>query len=447
VPIRLVIAVLARVILLAAMSCLFWSTLPTLWGWTATTVMSDSMAPLVRTGDIIVTMPVTDPTASLGRVILFEDPDHPDRLRLHRLVGVTPDGRLTTRGDANATTDSSPIAADDVEGLAVIRTPALGLPFVWVREGRWELLLAGTALALGLGVLAVGARTHRTEPERGVTRIIPPALSVTAAALIATVVGSSGTAHAAYAAQSPTPVSTLVAHDTFGCLVLPALDSPDVLYRLNEAAGVTALDASGNDRVGTLLADTARESGACTSSSPSLALTGSISSGITVSGDAMAPSNIFSVEIWFRTTSVRGGQLIGFGESPSGSSAVADRRIWMTNGGVLRFSIRHNNAVRTISAPGTFNDGAWHHTVATLSSSGMRLYVDGILQASNPSFRTAYHYQPFGSDGYWRVGGDTTAGMPTATDTTLAASIDNAAVYFTSALGASRIAAHFAAGR
>jgi hypothetical protein len=117
----------------------------------------------------------------------------------------------------------------------------------------------------------------------------------------------------------------------------------------------------------------------------------------------------------------------------------------MTTGGGLRFSIRQNNTVRTLNAPGAYHDGGWHHAVATLSSGGMRLYVDGVLEASN-NRTTAYHYNPYGSDGFWRVGGDTTTGMAGVLDATLVSSIDNAAVY-TTALSASRVAAHYAAGR
>jgi signal peptidase I len=446
VNIKLVVTLVARVILLTVASCLFWSALPTVWGWKATTVMSDSMAPSVRAGDIVVAMPVADPAASLGHVILVDDPDHAGRLRLHRLVGVTADGSLITRGDANAADDSSPIAPDEVHGLAVIRVPALGMPFVWLREGRWELLLGAAVIGLGLGFAATrrGA-AHRAETAGTATTLIPSALSVVAAFTAVALVGSGGPAHAAYSGQNLNPTSSLAAAATFGCHVETPLNSPYVLYALNEGSGTAATDSSGNARTGTVLAGATRTAGTCTDS-PSLALTGAVASGITVPGAAVAPSNTFSVEIWFRTTSTRGGQLIGFGDLASGTSNVADRRIWMTTAGVLNFSIRQNNTVRTLSTPAAYRDGNWHHAVATLSSSGMRLYVDGALRASN-NRNTAYHYNPYGSDGFWRVGGDTTTGMAGVLDATLVSNIDNAAVYATTALTATQVTAHYAAGR
>ncbi|HWH97379.1 MAG TPA: LamG-like jellyroll fold domain-containing protein [Pseudolysinimonas sp.] len=445
---RLAVTVVARVILLAAASCLFWSAIPALWGWESTTVMSDSMAPSVRAGDIVVAMPVADPAASLGRVALVDDPDHPGRLRLHRLIGLNTDGTLITRGDANTAADSTPIDPTGVHGLAVMRTPALGLPFVWAKEGRWELILGTAVVTMVLCAAAVRRRDPDGAPTRNVlARIIPSALSVIAAVAVVSVVGSGGGAHAAFTTQSPNPGTTFAASSTFGCLTETPLDSPYVLYALNEGSGSAASDSSGNGRTGTLLSGASRDAGNCAGNSPSLTLAGSVTSGITVPGAAIAPSNTFSIEIWFRTTSIRGGQLIGFGDLASGTSNVADRRIWMTTGGVLRFSIRENSTVRTISTSATYRDGTWHHAVATLSSSGMRLYVDGVLRVSNASFTTAYHYSPYGSDGFWRIGGDTTTGMSGATDATLVSSIDNAAVYSTTALSATQVAAHYAAGR
>lgn len=39
--------------------------------------------------------------------------------------------------------------------------------------------------------------------------------------------------------------------------------------------------------------------------------------------------------------------------------------------------------MNTIETSAAFNDNAWHHVVATQSSSGMKLYIDGVLQGTN----------------------------------------------------------------
>jgi len=329
----------------------------------------------------------------------------------------------------------------------VIRVPALGLPFVWARAGRWELIITFTLITIGLGALALGrGGSHRAEPKSGAERLIPAALSAIAALSVVVVVGSGGAAYAAYGMQSPNPTSSLSAATTFACNVESPLDSPDVFYAFNEANGSAATDSSGNGATGTILAGATRTAGSCVNSA-SLALGGTVTSGVTLPGAAVDPSDVFSIEIWFRTTSTTGGQLIGFGDLASGTSSVADRRIWMNTTGALQFSIRENNSVRTISSPATYRDGTWHHAVATLSANGMRLYVDGTLVSSNASFTQGYRYNPYGKVGYWRVGGDTTTGMTGATDATLVANIDNAAVYGTTELTAAQVSAHYTAGR
>jgi hypothetical protein len=443
--VRLIVTVLARISLFVLAGCLFWSSIPVLWGWKSTTIMSDSMAPTVRAGDIVVAMPVEHPASLTGRVLLFDDPDHPGRLRLHRLVTETPSGQLITRGDANGADDSTPIDPEAVHGVAVLRAPGLGLPFVWARDGRWELILATVVVVLAVGALAFRpSAAHRATPSGG-ARVIPATLSVIAAVTVVTVVGTTGgIAHAAYSTQSPNAVNSLAAATAYTCLTDPPLNSPYVRYALNEGSGTVALDTSGNSRNGTLQSGTTRVVGSCTGESPSITLGDTTTSIITVPG-AIDPPDTFSIEIWFMTTSTQGGQLIGFGSSATGTSAVADRRIWMHRNGSLRFSIRQNNQVRTLNAGGDYADGNWHHVVATLSSGGSDIYIDGVLEASN-NRSVAYHYNPYGAVGYWRVGGDTTTGMNGANDETLVASIDNPAIY-TTALTPTQVAAHYAAGR
>ena len=169
---------IARTALWVIAGLALWSTLPLILGWQPTTVMSDSMAPRIRPGDIVVARPVdleattassgSAATASLppGRVLLVDDPDHPGRLRLHRYVRTTDTGRLVLRGDANAQDDSSPITPAAVRGIATLRIPYAGLPIIWARNGN---LTALTALALAALTLLALTRLdphHRLNRER-----------------------------------------------------------------------------------------------------------------------------------------------------------------------------------------------------------------------------------------------------------------------------------------
>ena len=137
-----------------------------------------------------------------------------------------------------------------------------------------------------------------------------------------------------------------------------------------------------------------------------------------------APAS-FSSEIWFNTTSQTGGKLIGFGNvrtafwdrSEPGAapvliqpySTVYDRHVYMNNAGNVLLGVQRNTSTSSrlvIRSSATYNDGQWHHAVATLGSTGTRLYVDGELVASDAN-TAAMDYS-----GYWRVGYGNLDGWP-----------------------------------
>jgi signal peptidase len=141
---------------------LLWSVVPVVAGWSSTVVMSNSMAPRLFTGDVVLVRPVAPDELQLGQILLVDDPDHAGRLRLHRLTGIDAGtGTLTLKGDANERADSSPVRTDAVHGVAALRVPWVGSPMVWLEERRIR-LLAGTAAALT--ALAAGLRFYRPVP-------------------------------------------------------------------------------------------------------------------------------------------------------------------------------------------------------------------------------------------------------------------------------------------
>ncbi|MDX2746839.1 MULTISPECIES: LamG domain-containing protein [Streptomyces] len=146
----------------------------------------------------------------------------------------------------------------------------------------------------------------------------------------------------------------------------------------------------------------------------------------------------FSVETWIKTTTNRGGKIIGFGNLTMQNSTRFDKHVYMANDGRLVFGV-YSGGRRTITTSGAYNDGNWHHVVATQGTGGIALYVDGQLRASNFLYTANENYP-----GYWRVGGDNLtnwANRPTSNF--FAGQIDETAVYPT-ALTSSQISAHYA---
>ena len=129
-------------------------------------VVSGSMQPRIAPGDVVLTRAVTPAELQPGQVILFPDPERPDRLILHRLVSVDAQGDLITRGDANQSNDSTPVPAASVIGRAQLRVPWIGLPAYWRSTGQWGAI----ALVAGLLAAATAWVTRRAPRRTAVTR-------------------------------------------------------------------------------------------------------------------------------------------------------------------------------------------------------------------------------------------------------------------------------------
>ncbi|MGB4967519.1 MAG: LamG-like jellyroll fold domain-containing protein, partial [Candidatus Saccharimonadales bacterium] len=149
---------------------------------------------------------------------------------------------------------------------------------------------------------------------------------------------------------------------------------------------------------------------------------GSTSRGATQASTSGATE--FSIEAWFSTTSRTGGKIVGFGSSASGDSSSYDRHIYMSNSGQVTFGV-YPGSVATLTSVAGYNDGRWHHVVATMDGSGLKLYLDDKLVGSRSDVTTAQDYS-----GYWRIGGDNQNGWPsTGSSKYFSGSISDVAIY------------------
>jgi signal peptidase I len=406
----LCLATIARVVLTTAVCLLLWAAVPALWGWSPTTVVSGSMAPAITPGDVVVAMPVDTADLDAGQVLLVDDPDRAGELRLHRLVDTTDDGSLRLKGDANAAVDSGLVSADAVHGVGVLLVPSVGAPMLWHGGDRVAgilvvslavlLLLAATRLEpAGEGVvdpLALSRHRAPTPPtgRSRAARVSGVVLTVVAGvAVLFLVVGSS---HAAFSATTST--SSALATSRFACLDRPVAAQARFAYQFNDGVGTTARDSSGNGRSGTLTPGATIAGGTCAAGDgPYLRLDGV--SGQVTTGQNIDGPQVFTVETWFRTTTTTGGKLIGFGNSQAGSSGQYDRHLYLSDRGTLVFGV-YSGGYFSVQSPAAYNDGAWHLATATLSPSGMVLYVDGTQVGSSTQAAAE------NARGYWRIGYD-----------------------------------------
>ena len=242
-------------------------------------------------------------------------------------------------------------------------------------------------------------------------------------------------------------------------------DSPIDFWPLSETSGSTANDNAGYTDLTRGSATTAGAAGPIAGSqatrfaggettvmNPMAPPTVTTNSLINAYANQTVSNTSFSLEAWVNTTTTAGGAILNDGMYSTGDSNSMDRVIYMDTSGKLYFGVQNDTAYQAISSIGSYNNGAWHHIVATLNGTTATLYVDGLPVASGSMTDNSIF------KGYWRIGGDALAGAafgPPGTPPTvlwpngpsngyIAASIADAAVYPT-VLSAARVTAHYLA--
>jgi signal peptidase len=121
-------------------------------GWDPTVVLSGSMQPALRTGDVVLVAPVSDARqVAVGDIVTVTAPNQPGGTYLHRVVDVTTSGGLVTRGDANDLPDFPIVDPANVEGKVRLVLPLVGWPYAALRHGNpAPLLVAAWPSALVL---------------------------------------------------------------------------------------------------------------------------------------------------------------------------------------------------------------------------------------------------------------------------------------------------------
>ena len=212
-------------------------------------------------------------------------------------------------------------------------------------------------------------------------------------------------------------------------------------WQLGEAGGTAAADVIAGDsaslkgsyalgQAGVLAGNTAARFGPAT---------GVNAAGYGVTSTSQAGPQTLSIEAWLKTTTTTGGKIVGFGNATTDSSSSYDRHVYMDNAGRIFFGV-DRNGVKTVNSAASFNDGIYHHVVATLGASGMALYVDGSLVASD---LTVMPLPTSGFNGYWHIASDTLGGWPSSpTSRSFSGTVDEVAIYST-ALTAQQVSQHY----
>src|SRR3954467_3140197 len=120
------------------------------------TVMSASMEPTIKTGDVVVLKHLHGPPR-VGDVVAVTVPDqarqrygYPPTV-VHRVVSVSPAGLVTTKGDAKPQPDPFTTRASTIRARVVLTVPAAGQVFAFLMSPMGLLWIgAGVVLLIGL---------------------------------------------------------------------------------------------------------------------------------------------------------------------------------------------------------------------------------------------------------------------------------------------------------
>lgn len=139
---RQTFALLSRMYLVIVLTFAACALFPMIFSWTPTIVMSGSMEPKIKPGDVLVAQPIKQDqlksTLLKGQVLLARDPANPGTLITHRVYALFDrNDNLTTKGDANKGPDSAPMPLKNILGYERIHVPMIGLPIQSIRTGNY----------------------------------------------------------------------------------------------------------------------------------------------------------------------------------------------------------------------------------------------------------------------------------------------------------------------
>jgi len=162
--VRMVLNVVFGALLLALLAlAIAIVVIPAFYSGTNLTVLTGSMEPGIKPGDVVVTRGIdstNDSTLNVGDVIAFLPyPDDPTVVT-HRIMGITAtDGEISyvTKGDNNNSVDPwGPVEASHVRGKVMYVVPKVGYVKQWFGSHAGVAITVAGVLLIGYGVVTFG---------------------------------------------------------------------------------------------------------------------------------------------------------------------------------------------------------------------------------------------------------------------------------------------------
>lgn len=121
---------------------------PDFMGFKPFIVLSGSMEPTIKAGDLIITKKIDPKNIKVGDIISFRVEE--DVVVSHRVTGIQTEGELTfsTKGDANIGMDAVSASSKDIEGIYIWRAAGLGRFAMFLQTPIGMLIFVVTPLCL-----------------------------------------------------------------------------------------------------------------------------------------------------------------------------------------------------------------------------------------------------------------------------------------------------------
>ncbi|MCW2848944.1 MAG: Fibronectin type domain protein [Marmoricola sp.] len=334
--------------------------------------------------------------------------------------------------NGSTTTLRTPSALNDNQWHHLVGTQGAGGMSLYV-DGRLVGANAVSGSQAFRGVWHVGGDQIGSWPNRPSSNFFAGLIDETA---VYSSVLSARTVAGHYQAAGRTLAVNPRPTDSYGAAVYNA--DPSLYWRLNETSGAAGDSSFFGSNPGTYGSAVQRGVSGAVTGNLAARTSGTSQGGIATQRTVTATST-FSAEVWFNTTTTTGGKILGFENTATGNGGTYDKQLYMSNDGRLTFGT-YNGAISAIKSPKSYNDGKWHHAVATLGSDGTKVYLDGSLIGSNSTTTAAT------SDGYWRLGGGNLNGWPDAPSSSyFNGAVDELAIYPT-VLSSDTVAQHYGIG-
>ena len=131
-------------------------------GWQSRVVISGSMLPTIRPGDVALVGAATPGPGTLppGRIVLVRDPTRSTGYYLHRVRGYDAHRKDRHPRRREPVDDYPAVDPAQVVGQLRLVVPLVGLPMLWWQQHEWVRLGALAGVSWSSLVLALGLRSR-----------------------------------------------------------------------------------------------------------------------------------------------------------------------------------------------------------------------------------------------------------------------------------------------